>query len=58
MSIGPIPFTAIVEYCKIYEVQDVEEFIYIIRVMDNKFISLRNNNDRSEHKSKSKTNRR
>ena len=35
-----IPFTAIVEYARIYEVADIEEFIYLIREMDNEYISL------------------
>lgn len=35
-----IPFTAIAEYFKIYELTDFEEFSYIIRVMDRTFIDL------------------
>ena len=35
-----IPFTAIVEYARIYEVEDMEEFIYLIREMDNEYISV------------------
>lgn len=37
---APIPFTSIVEYSKIYEVEDFEEFLYIIRAMDNEFLRL------------------
>lgn len=40
MSIGPIPFTAIVEYFKVFNMEDFEEFHYYIRVMDNKLLSL------------------
>lgn len=40
MSLGPIPFTAIVEYSKLYDVGDFEEFHYFIRVMDNTILKL------------------
>ena len=40
MSVGPIPFTAIVEYSRLYGVEDVEDFHYIIRQMDNVFLKL------------------
>jgi hypothetical protein len=40
MSIGPIPFTAIVEYSKIFEVDDFNEFHYFIRLMDQEFLEL------------------
>ena len=40
MSIGNIPFTAIAEYAKIYEVEDFDEFLHLIRVMDNKFLRM------------------
>lgn len=35
-----IPFTAIVEYARIYGVDDIEEFIYLMREMDNEYIDL------------------
>lgn len=37
---GPIPFTAIAEYSRLYDVEDFEEFLYLIRVMDYKFLEL------------------
>ncbi len=40
MGLGAIPFTAIVEYSKIYSVGDLQEFIYIIRRMDNELLRL------------------
>jgi hypothetical protein len=40
MGNSPIPFTAIVEYTKMIEVEDLEEFIYIIRKMDSKLMEL------------------
>ena len=39
-GVGPIPFTAIVEYSKLYEVEDINEFIYVIRRMDKKYMEL------------------
>lgn len=38
MGLLPIPFTAIVEYSRIYELEDLEEFAYVIRSMDDTFI--------------------
>ncbi len=40
MGIGPIPFTAIVEYFTIYDLEDFEEFSYVIRHMDNIYLQL------------------
>lgn len=40
MIAGPIPFTAIVEYSRIYEVGDFDEFLYIIRLLDNTYMEL------------------
>jgi hypothetical protein len=40
MILGPIPFTAIVEYSRIYEVEDFDEFLYVIRRLDDKFMEL------------------
>lgn len=40
MGIGKIPFTAIHEYAKIYNIEDFQSFNYLIRVMDNKVIKL------------------
>lgn len=38
---GPIPFTSIAEYFKIYgEGEDFDEFIYIIRSMDSTFLKV------------------
>ena len=42
MSLAPIPFTAIVEYAKIYSVDELEDFIYIMRVMDDEYMRLKN----------------
>lgn len=40
MGLSPIPFTAIVEYFKMYELRDFDEFTYIIRRLDNTFLEL------------------
>lgn len=40
-SASHIPFTAIVEYANIYSIEDFEEFLYVIRVMENKLIVLK-----------------
>lgn len=40
MAQGPIPFTAIVEYSRIYKVEDLEEFLYFIRLMDDQYLKL------------------
>lgn len=37
---GPIPFTAIVEYSRLYGIEDEEEFLFLIREMDNTLLSL------------------
>lgn len=41
-SNGPIPFTAIAEYCRIFNVantvEELDEFIYVIRCMDDSFL--------------------
>jgi len=39
MDISPIPFTAIAEYVRIYDIDDFDEFLYIIRLVDNFVIS-------------------
>lgn len=40
LDLQAIPFTAIVEYSRIYETGDLDEFIYVIRLMDNIFLEL------------------
>lgn len=51
ISLSPIPFTAISEFAKIYEVEDFDDFLYFIRVMDNKFLSLKEEKN-AKHRSK------
>lgn len=66
MEISAIPFTAISEYFKIYELQDFDEFLYIIRLMDRTFLDLNEEvnkkedrgNNAAKHTDKSNKNRR
>lgn len=44
MSLGYIPFTAIAEYAKIYNIKDFEEFHYFIKIMDYKYVGLQDGN--------------
>jgi hypothetical protein len=41
MALGPIPFTAIAEYSKLFDVEDFEEFHYLMRIMDHKFLEMK-----------------
>jgi hypothetical protein len=34
LDLTPIPFTAIIEYSRIYQIGDSEDFYYIIRLLD------------------------
>lgn len=52
MGLGPIPFTAIAEYFRIYELSDFEEFAYLIRRMDNVFLELESAEDAAKNKPK------
>ena len=40
MDIMPIPFTAILEYFRIYELGDFDEFLYLIRLLDREFMKM------------------
>lgn len=40
MGLSPIPFTSIWEYSRIYDIEDFDEFLYVIRVMDYKILDL------------------
>lgn len=45
---GPIPFTAIVEYSRIYDVGDFDEFMGVIRALD--YTYLKSNQDEQARK--------
>lgn len=40
LGISSIPFTAVAEYARIFEVEDFHEFLYLIRLMDAELIKL------------------
>lgn len=50
MGVGPIPFTSVLEYSRIYDVGDFEEFLYLIRRMDSRYLEL----ERSRQEEKSR----
>lgn len=48
-TMGPIPFTAIVEYFKVFNVQDdFEDFHYLIRRMDNALLKAESDKERAK----------
>ncbi len=52
LDLGAIPFTAVVEYSKVYELEDFDDFFYIIRSMDNTF--LKTMDEKSQNKAAEK----
>lgn len=62
MDILPIPFTAVVSYCQVYEVEEFDDFLYIIRDLDyvylglveeeNKKVSKKGNSGAAKHSNK------
>ncbi|OPZ23603.1 MAG: hypothetical protein BWZ03_00449 [bacterium ADurb.BinA186] len=52
LSEGPIPFTAIIEYSKVYDVGDFEEFHYIIKQMDAAYLRAISKKQKSAEKGK------
>lgn len=40
MSGGPIPFTAIIEFATIYNVEDLNEFFYYMRRLDATYLEF------------------
>jgi hypothetical protein len=51
LGMGPIPFTAIVQYFKIYRIGSFDEFLYLMRRMDIELLKL--DKERSEREQKS-----
>lgn len=41
MAVAPLPFTAIVEFARIYNVENFEEFNDIIRSMDRAYLDFK-----------------
>ena len=44
-GLAPIPFTAILEYCNLYSIENKEEFSFLIRRMDNTLLKLESAKD-------------
>lgn len=40
LAVGPIPFTALVDYTKLFEIPDFDEFAYVIRCLDRAYLDL------------------
>lgn len=40
VSLSPIPFTAIAEFARIYSVEDFDDFLYIVRQMDDAYLDF------------------
>jgi hypothetical protein len=52
MSAGPIPFTAIVEYFKVYPEGEFEEFHFLMRQMDDAYLKFHLDKENSKSKGK------
>lgn len=37
-TLMPIPFTAIADYCRLFNIEDIDEFFYFIRCMDASYL--------------------
>ena len=40
MDVQAIPFTAVAEYCRVYGIEDFDDFLYIIRQLDSVYLGL------------------
>jgi hypothetical protein len=54
MGDGPISFTAIAEYVKIFRLEDMDDFLYFIRKMDDKLTGLENGKNSSSKSDKNR----
>lgn len=52
MNEGPIPWTAMITYCEVLEIDrdERERFIYLVRKMDEAYLSYRADEMKKEHK--------
>jgi len=50
MSVSPIPFTAISEYARIFNIRDFDEFLYYMRLLDNVFLKWAEKNEQRNKK--------
>lgn len=56
LDIQAIPFTAIVEYFTIYKLDDLDDFVYIIRLMDNTFLELNDTTKKTDKENNARIN--
>ena len=47
LDAGPIPFTAIVEYSRLWDISDFEDFSYVIRRLDEIYLELNSQDKKS-----------
>jgi hypothetical protein len=40
MDIQAIPFTAVAEYCRVFDIDDLEDFLFIIRSLDKEYLRI------------------
>lgn len=57
LTLGPIPFTAILEYSKIFYDGDFEEFLYLMRLMDREYLRLSSQSLKEKSSKKQKAGR-
>ncbi len=56
LEMGAIPFTAIAEYFNIYGLSDFDEFVYLIRLMDNTLMRLSEEANKAEGRKNASSN--
>ena len=54
-NLSPIPFNVIIEFARLYNIEDTEEFFYIMRKVDNTYVEIMGK-DNGEKRSKANTN--
>ncbi len=54
LNLGAIPFTAIFEYSRIYELGDFDDFHYIIRALDDAYLKMVDEQDQKKAAEKPK----
>jgi hypothetical protein len=55
MDIGPIPFTSILEYFRVYELGEFDDFLYIMRLLDNTLLELSREKNKASGKDSGKS---
>ena len=56
MTLSPIPFTSIAEFAKLKNIEDFDEFLYLMRVLDNVYLEHHSKEEKRNAKAKSDTN--